>query len=414
MPLPPGYSITTAAGLKTLWQDGHCVTVQSADAPDSVLAEIAIRHAARAETTAPPVEQYDDIVNIIEIARRLDLPKRTVTNRLAKARRRRRITPLRRDRRYWYRWRDILTIPGIRDAARPPAHPRTDIDEIVEARRAGHTLQEIGDRHHLTHERVRQILARAAQRFGHPVGRACLGCGTIVTGARGRAGLCADCARRRARKRTCRQCGTQFAVHNGAHTYCPDCQTETRPCAACGQPIVRDRTRQNATFRNRQWFCDRRCFGRWIALTHGFLAHPEHIAAKSTIRRQTPGHAIHDLRPPRVRWLSSRGKGLALILPTTLAARFSTGRVHLTVHDRTLTLTGVRRTDTGPNTRALFRRDARIARCVIAVSVLAWTIDWLRPGARFEIAEVRRHRAVLRVLPAKAPAGADPQDRGAQ
>jgi hypothetical protein len=316
------------------------------------------------------------------------------------ARRRRRITPLRRDRWCWYRWREILTIPGIGDSPSAPAHPRTDIDEIVEARRAGHTLQEIGDRHHLTRERVRQILARAAQRFGHPVSRACLGCGTIVTGARGRAGLCADCARRRARKRTCRQCGTQFPVRNGAHTYCPDCQTETRPCAACGQPIVRDRTRQNATFRNRQWFCDRRCFGRWVALTYGFLAHPEHVGRG---------------KGPRLTPILWRYSGyIALALPISVAARLDTGRVRVMADHATITILAARRRETGPNIRSVSRSRSRAQTAALLLHRLIRDFPWARPGMTFDIAEAHRHRVVLRpILPNDVPTVPGGKNKGA-
>lgn len=59
MPLPPGYTVTTVAGLTTLWHNGHCVTVQSADVSDEVLAEIAGRHTAYAPTRADTVPQAD-------------------------------------------------------------------------------------------------------------------------------------------------------------------------------------------------------------------------------------------------------------------------------------------------------------------------------------------------------------------
>ena len=86
MPLLPGYSTTAAAGLKTLWHDGHCVTVQSAEASDEILADIAARHAARTAAAVDPAPQHDGLVDAAEIARRLALARRIVHGQLSKAR----------------------------------------------------------------------------------------------------------------------------------------------------------------------------------------------------------------------------------------------------------------------------------------------------------------------------------------
>jgi hypothetical protein len=113
---------------------------------------------------------------------------------------------------------------------------------------------------------------------------------------------------RRAHQCACRRCGTTFTARERAWAYCPAYRTETRPCAECGRPVTHDRGRDRAYFRNRLWFCDRRCFGRWAGRLHGFAAHPDHVFDRARRVRQTiPTVRRHCTAP-------------VLILPGALAA----------------------------------------------------------------------------------------------
>ncbi|GEM_PF-4216099 len=227
--LPPGYRITAAAGLMTLWHDrpdgsARCVTVVTDRCPAALVSEIARRDAARRPRGAnsrPPDG-------------RPACPLRVAA-------------------------KTLLSNTLTRETA------------IALARHSGLTLAQIGLAHGISRERVRQILARAAAR-GADVRPRCAVCRMPLSPSDIRFGLCRACRRRRARERACRRCGARFAIDHRAYAYCPACRTETRPCAWCGRPITRDRGRRQDAFRNRRWFCNRRCFGRWTGNTHGFPA----------------------------------------------------------------------------------------------------------------------------------------------
>jgi hypothetical protein len=155
-------------------------------------------------------------------------------------------------------------------ATTPPRRGAARLAAVIAARRAGQTLKEIGRAHGISRERVRQLLARASARLGSPISAACSDCGAPIRRSTSRRVVCRACAARRARARTCRRCGAAFTRDGAAYAYCPACRTETRPCAACGRPVTRDRGRDQSSFRNQMWFCDRVCFGQWAGRRYGF------------------------------------------------------------------------------------------------------------------------------------------------
>lgn len=131
--------------------------------------------------------------------------------------------------------------------------------EIFNKRRNNLTLESIGRSYEISRERVRQIVEAVGSKLNLP-GVCCADCKRSLW--RKRASFrskCADCRRRRSR---CRRCGEEFPVHDRLYGYCGACRYETRPCAMCGRSVTRDRGRGTDRFRNRQWFCNRKCQGR--------------------------------------------------------------------------------------------------------------------------------------------------------
>jgi DNA-binding XRE family transcriptional regulator len=130
-------------------------------------------------------------------------------------------------------------------------------------RASGQTLEEIGRIVNLTRERVRQLLARES---APPPLERCPSCGSIVS----RRGYTAPrtCTRCRQTK-LCRLCDHTFLSTTPNAAYCNACRFATQACESCGAPITRDRGRQADRFRNKKWFCDKRCQGRWMAVHHG-------------------------------------------------------------------------------------------------------------------------------------------------
>ena len=183
----------------------------------------------------------DDQVKALVVAQRLNLPRAALDRRLARARAHSLIHGNYLSRAhghpYVYRWADILAVPALTlplGARLPTPSTAERHAAMVTARHVGQTLQQIADAHGLTRSRVQQLLS------------------TIQAGPR---------------SRVCRRCGAIYqSLASRTDAYCRACRTETRPCGAA---ITRDRGRDRATFRNRHWFCDRRCFGRWLGRRFG-------------------------------------------------------------------------------------------------------------------------------------------------
>ena len=183
-------------------------------------------------------------VTALVVAQRLNLPRAALDRRLARARARGLIHGNYLSRAhgppYVYRWADILAVPALTlplGARLPTPSTAERHAAMSKARRAGRTLQQIADAHGLTRSRVQQLLS------------------TVQSGPR---------------SRVCRRCGAIYQSLAGrTDAYCRARRTETRPCSACGAAITRDRGQDRATFRNHQWFCDRRCFGRWLGRRFG-------------------------------------------------------------------------------------------------------------------------------------------------
>lgn len=154
---------------------------------------------------------------------------------------------------------------GMRLSRRKRGRPRrlllTDREmEIFNRRRNNLPLESIGRSYEISRERVRQIVDAVGSRLNLP-GIRCVVCKRPLW--RKRASFrskCADCRRRRGR---CRRCGEEFPVHDRLYGYCGACRYETRPCVMCGKSVTRDRGRNTDSFRNKHWFCDRKCFGRY-------------------------------------------------------------------------------------------------------------------------------------------------------
>jgi hypothetical protein len=155
--------------------------------------------------------------------------------------------------------------------------------QIVLMRVFGATLRRIGDWHGVTRERVRRILVSVSSRLTqaddkkripwHRVltGR-CVLCGRASRDVGGKL-VCSCCL---GTEHTCKTCGAPFRPSpRGSRTYCPSCRVETRPCAWCGKPITRNRSKQAGMFRNKTWFCNRYCYGMWFGKTVGARPRPQ-------------------------------------------------------------------------------------------------------------------------------------------
>jgi hypothetical protein len=244
------------------------------------------------------------------------------------------------------------------------------LEQVVSFRLAGWTLARIGERCGLTTRQVHRLLSRAASLAGSPISPTCPSCG----GPRqSRSRLCRDCAAQDAaarRLRTCKRCGIPFMPSHGT-TYCPLCRTETttRPCAWCGRPITRDRT--TPSFRNKTWFCNRACFGRYMGRHHG-------------AKNLRAWHSRHRTTSPRV----VTGRRVVLILPGSCASALPGRSVHLLPDPdghrliirpgpapegavpATVSQAGVPAHAPLTPTRQIFISSGRVARL----------IPWLRPG----------------------------------
>lgn len=116
------------------------------------------------------------------------------------------------------------------------------------------TLKEMGQEFAITRERVRQILSRVGLRTRRTRKYICQDCGKALAGAT-KSGRCRECQK----------------VFNRI----------TLTCAICGLVFQRRRRLHFPTKHPRilaEAFCSKKCYGRFIGLHHGFVAHPENIA----------------------------------------------------------------------------------------------------------------------------------------
>lgn len=144
-------------------------------------------------------------------------------------------------------------------------------------------LSDVGTIFGVTRERVRQIAKAGgfvAWRDQDPA---------VRVYPKGRTGyiLCRDCFKPTGRR--------VRGADRISRTRCADCRTIAVVCTYCGTPKLISTTTYLAHMREPakptpdgklakytgRTFCNRSCFGRWIAEHHGFQAHPENAGAVS-------------------------------------------------------------------------------------------------------------------------------------
>lgn len=175
--------------------------------------------------------------------------------------------------------RDIPDITRRNNASTPVSSsqsgPVTSRREQIEAYLLRHypcqatpfgALTEVGKKFGVTREYVRQIANAMGMGRLYKESRVCLECGGEKAAA---SQLCQSCYQA-SRKVTlpCNNCGAPV----------------TRSAAALVRRIAKDITTStphgSATYSG-DVYCNRRCFGRWLAREHGFTAHPENARVGS-------------------------------------------------------------------------------------------------------------------------------------